>query len=421
MPRSFRETSSLLLALGLLSAALSARAAPGSALESLRALAPGAAPVVPEPVAVKAAGRGREPLTAAQSVDRLCSKRDPVVIVDTFVSGSVPPAIDADGDGRLDVEHGDVINALYAAGGFPVQRIDLKGERNIPHVAEVFDSLASEVASGRRRVSAVNLSHTVEVTWTGLNADLALGEPVTPENALARRAELAEAVAKMMDRNDSPGFRNLSNAIGRLTALGVPVFVAAGNHTPDKINMLGLLPGVVSVGALNRRGGKAAFSGDSTLVEVWALGEHVFSRVAGGMDVDGDGRADLPSSLLSGGPMIASRFAGRPLSEIKGVLPTDPWLVNIDRTSPTGIEYLQGLMTDGLYPVEDLAAFFKVSPAKARSFASRGRYFDKTMQYPFEIDASGRAVFDPARDGSADQAVLIPGTSFATPLLCRTR
>ncbi len=409
----------LAVALALLSLASQSSASPGSALESLRAMAPDAAPVVPAPVSVQAAARGREPLTAAQAVNRLCSKRDPVVIVDTFVSGSIPGAIDADGDGRPDIEHGDVINALYTAAGFRVQRADLKGERNIPHVAEVFEQIASEVASGRRRAAAVNLSHTVEVTWAGLNADLALQRPVTPENVRSRRAELAEAVAKMMDRNDSPGFRSLSDALGRLTALGVPVFVAAGNHTPDKVNLLGLLPGVVSVGALNRGGGKAAFSADSALVEVWAAGEHVFRRVAGGVDVDGDGRPDLPASTLSGGPMIASRFAGRPLSEKKGVLPTDPWLVNIDRLSPTGIEYLQGLMSDGLYPVEDLVAFFKVSPAKGRSFASRGRYFDKTMQYPFEIDASGRAVFDPARDGSSGQAVLVPGTSFATPQLCR--
>ena len=409
----------LAVALAVLSIAAPAAVSAESALESLRALAPYAATPVPAPASVREIAPGREPLTAAQAVGRLCSKRDPVVIVDTFVSASVPGAIDVDGDGRMDVEHGDVIHALYTAAGFPVQRVDLKGERNIPHVAEVFEGLASEIAAGRRRASAVNLSHVVEVTWTGMNADLSLPRPVTPENVLSRRAELTEAVAKMMDRNDSPGYRDLSKAIGRLTALGVPVFVAAGNHTHDKVNLLGLLPGVVSVGALNRGGGKAAFSADSSLVEVWAPGEHVFRRVAGGVDVDGDGRPELAASLLSNGPMIASRFAGRALSDVKGVLPSDPWLVNIDRTSPTGIEYLQGLMSDGLYPVEDLAAFFKVSPAKARSFASRGRWFDKTMQYPFEIDAAGRAVFDPARDASSGQAVLLPGTSFAAPQLCR--
>lgn len=412
------KTALLIATLGLLASPCAAL--PGTALESLRAMAPDAVvPVIPTPASVALAAPGRKPLTASEAVGRLCAKRDPVAIVDTFVSGSVPAAIDADGDGRPDVEHGDVIGALYAAARFPVHRVDLKGERNIPHVAEVFDGLASDITSGRLRVSAVNLSHVVEVTWTGLNADLALAEPVTAENVLSRRAELTEAVSRMMDRNDSPGFRNLSKAIGRLTALGVPVFVAAGNHTPEKLNVLGFLPGVVSVGALDRRGGKAAFSGDSTLVEVWATGEHVFRRVEGGVDVDGDGLRDIPASLLSGGPLIASRFAGRPLSEVTGVLPTDPWLVNIDRKSPAGIEYLQGLMTDGLYPVEDLVVFFKVSPAKARSFASRGRYFDKTMQYPFEVDASGRVVFDPARDGNSGQAVLIPGTSFAAPQLCR--
>lgn len=397
----------------------SSAAAETITIDALRAQAPKATLVVPVPAWSKAAEPGRQPLTALQAVTQMCAKRAPVVIIDTFVSDSVKPAIDVDGDSQEDVEHGDVLDALYQAGGFPIHRVDLGGQRTFPHVTEVFLQLTNEIASGRLHVSAVNLSYTVEVSWASLNTDLTLSPPVTPNDALGRRVELSEALAQLMDRNNSPDFRAMSKAIARLTAIGVPVFVSAGNHTPEKVNLLGLIPGVISVGALDLRGGKAPFSGDSSLVEVWAAGEYVFRRVAGGLDVNGDDRPDFPAAILSGGPMVASRFSGRMLSEVAGVLPVDPWLVNVDRTSSGGVEYLSTLMSDGLYPVETLAAFFKLSAAKTRTFASRGSYFDKTMRYPFDVDTSGRVIYDPARDGSQGQAVIVSGTSFSTPMLCK--
>ena len=361
----------------------------------------------------------RQSMDPSQAVSRLCGSPFPVLIVDDFVSEDAAPAIDVDGDGRPDVEHGDVIAALYKAHGRRFLIRDLQGRRGYAHVAEVLNEVADDSAAGRLRISAVNLSHTVDVTWQGLNNDLGLKPPVTPANIHTRRADLARAVVTLMTRNDNEEFGDIDRALSRLAAAGVPVFVSAGNHTPDKVNLLGLLPGAVSVGALDRSLGKAAFSADNSLVSVWAPGEHVFRRVPGGVDIDGDGHPDIPTERLTGGPTLLSRFAGRPLAEVRGVMPSDPWLVNIDRKHPNGVLYLQSQMSDGLYPVEELSAFFLLSPAKARSFATRGRWFDKTMEYPFEVDASGNVVFDPARDGSAGQAVLIPGTSFATPLLCR--
>lgn len=389
-----------------------------SALEQLRALAGSRAAPVAGPAATRTLPG---PAGASDPVARLCGSKDPVLIVDNFVSEGVPPAIDADGDGAPDLEHGDVIEALYRAGGVPTRAWNLKGRRDIPHVAETFGRIHRLVASGRLRIAAINLSHTVEVPWQGLNDDLRLETPATPDNIASRRVELARAVAELMARNDSSGFADLKTAAGRLAALGVPIFVSAGNQTPAKVNLLGLLPGVVSVGALKRDGSKAAFSADNSLVTGWALGEHVFRRVPGGVDVDGDGRAEVADGRLSGGAPRVSRFAGRALEEVRGRLPDDPWLVNIDRKTAAGLEYLQERMTDGLYPVDELIAFFRVSPDKARSFASRGAYFDKTMQYPFAVDRGGRVAFDPAGDGSPGQVMLLPGTSFSAPAFCWRR
>lgn len=400
-------------------AALTGRAgATPSAFEQLRSLAgPAVAPAAP-PVATRTLPG---PLATTDAVARLCGSGDPVLIVDNFVSEGVAPAIDVDGDETPDLEHGDVIEALYRAGGTPARAWNLKGRRDIPYVAETFARIARLVAKGRLRISAVNLSHTVEVPWQGLNDDLRLEVPATPENIAYRREELARAVSDLMTRNDSSGFADLRAAVTRLAALGVPIFLSAGNQTPAKVNLLGLLPGMVSVGALKRDGSKAAFSADNSLVTGWALGEHVFRRVPGGVDVDGDGRAEIPQARLSGGPAQVSRFAGRRLEEVRGRLPDDPWLVNIDRKTEAGLKYLQDRMTDGLYPVEELNDFFRVSKDKARSFASRGPYFDKTMRYPFAVDAAGRAVFDPAGDGSSGQVSLLPGTSFSAPAFCWRR
>lgn len=415
---------SLPVALALLSVlpGFALAGSPATAFEQLGALAPGPAAAPP------AAGPGRDagpwrhpPLTAADAVSRLCAASEPVLVVDNFVSEKTAPVIDVDGDGIPDAEHGDVIEALYRAAGFRVERFDLRGRRDLPSVAEAFEEIASRAAAGRWRLAAVNLSHVVEVRWEGLSADLGRIPAVTPANIGARRGELFAAVAALMARNDSNGFGDLGHATRRLESLGVPVFVAAGNQTAEKVNLLGLLPGVVSVGALNRRGEKAAFSADSSLVGAWAKGEYAFRRVPSGVDIDGDDVPEFPRSLLSGKATVVSRFAGRPLSEVAGVFPADPWLSNIDRTNPNGVQYLQDRMSDGVYPLEALVEFFRVRPLKARSFAGRGKFFDKTMQYPFEVDGSGRLVFDPAGTGAPGQVGLLPGTSFAPPWLCRSR
>ncbi|MEK7382787.1 MAG: hypothetical protein AAB262_05810 [Elusimicrobiota bacterium] len=355
----------------------------------------------------------------SKAVARLCHSSLPVLIVDNFVSGNVAPAIDVDGDGRPDVEHGDVIAALYKAQGIPFLTHDLKGRSDFPSVAEAFREIADDVEAGRLRISAVNLSYTLDVTWPGINGDLGLKAPVTPESIGRRRIELALKVTSLGQRNDLLGFDGLYRELSRLAAAEIPIFVSAGNHSPAKVNLLSLLPGTVSVGALDRSGAKAAFSADNSLVTSWALGVHVFRRVADGVDSNGDGRAEIASGRLSGGATIASQFVGRPLLEVRGTLPSDPWLANIDRKSAGGIEYLQSQMPNGLYPVEELASFFKLSEAKKMSFVSLGSWFDKTMKYPFEVDDSGRVVFDPERSGASGQATHLMGTSFATPSICR--
>jgi hypothetical protein len=91
----------------------------------------------------------------------------------------------------------------------------------------------------------------------------------------------------------------------------------------------------------------------------------------------------------------------------------------MSRKTPAGIKYLKDAMSDGLYKTEDLISYFKIENTPfAKVLMKRAPYFHKDQHLGFNVDSSGRVVFDPAHDGTRDQAVLVGGTSFATASIC---
>lgn len=368
-----------------------------------------------EALVAPVAGR---PAGAAAAVERLCGSPLPVVVIDHFVSGGkVRPYMDVDGDGVPEAAHGEVVAALYEARGRRVLRLDLGGDNSLEKVAELLVVVFRWARAGRR-VAAVNVSQNVDVTLEAVNRDLGLSG-VDAASIGPRRSEVLAAMVQLMREQGAGGLDALVSAARALAASGVPIFFSAGNQGAGKVNLLGLLPGVVSVGALARGGEKAGFSADNSLVELWASGEHVARRVAGGVDLNRDGRGDFGNLALSGGAPFVARYAGRPVAEAVRPLPSDdPFLDSISRESEGGLEYLRGALGEHLYKAEDLAVFFRLDPARRRSLLSRGAYFDATLRYPFDA-ADGRLVFDPEKSGAANQVLLITGTSFAPAALCR--
>ena len=355
--------------------------------------------------------------TAADAAARLCASPAPVAVVDHFAGVDTDADMDVDGDGKPDMAHGDVLAGLYRAAGRPTRAYALGGV-SLEQTAAAFSRVADDVEAGKP-VAAVNFSMEISVPWAAINRELGVAPPaITDETVGARRDEVLAGLRALMRSRDDDSFEALLRAASRLSRMGVPIFGIAGNNGPDKVNLMNLLPGVVVVGGLRPDGSKMAVSEDNSLVDLWALGERSFSRVPGGLSVDGDGRADYPASALSGGPAFVDSFAGKPVADVVVPVPSDPELDPILRDTPGGVDYLRQHMPDALFPVEELIRFFRLPRMRADAMRQRGLYFDKTLRYAFGADAAGRITFDPAGTGAPGQALLMSGTSFAPPSLC---
>lgn len=389
-----------------------------AALEQLRAQA-GLDPSGIPAVSAAPARKPRTPISPGAAAGKLCGGEGVVVVVDNFASGPIKPYIDVDGDLVPDVNHGDVVAALYKAAGRPTLDWDVEADPSLERLATIFNAVADQVETGALRVAAVNFSQVNYLRWEALNAELDLKPPVTLADLGARRDELGRTMAEYMLENDSPHYSDLSKAFERLERLRIPVFLAAGNRGPAYINTLGFMPAMVNVGALDRAGARAPFSAAGGLIDLWALGEHVFRRAGGGVDVNGDGRPDFGEAPLSGGTPFVARFEGKTVEEAVSATPSEADMPPYSRETPAGIQGLRDAMPDKLFRVEDLIVYFRLSADRARSLRSRGRYFDKTLQFGFTQDASGRVAYDPAGSGAPGQVLLMTGTSYSAPALCR--
>lgn len=353
------------------------------------------------------------------TVAAACSSDAPVLVMDNFstLPGGVKPYIDVDGDGKPDVGHGEVVAAIYRASGKSVIPVNMGGDASVENIVRLLGIAAAKIESGEQPISAVNLSQTIDVSFEAYSKELGLPITVTPENVRANREAVRKGVTALMDKMGSPHYGHLAKVFARLKAEGVPVIFAAGNQGPAKSNVLGLLPGAISVGALKRDGSKLSTSADSSLVSVWRLGEHALRKVSSGIDLSGDAAAEFPNELLSGGESVAGRYAGQPASSVLDVPSGGDWDI-INRESRGGFNYLIKNLPEGVYRTEEMIAFFKFKAPQAEALRGRGKYIHKSLKFNFQEDARGGLVYDPAGTGASGQVGLITGTSFAAPFVC---
>ncbi len=350
------------------------------------------------------------------SVSRVCSSNDPVLVLDNFSSlkGRVKPYIDVDGDGKPDVGHGEIVAGVFRVTGKRVILRNLDHDGSVGNLARIL----GEVADSKIQLSAINLSQTIDVSFGAYSNELGLSVSVTPENIRSHREAIREGVTALMNRGGSPDYEKLGKVFEKFAARGIPILFAGGNQGPGKSNILGLLPGAISVGALKADGSKVPTSADSSLITVWRLGEHPLRRIPSGVDLDGDDVAEFPNQLLSGGESVASKYAGKPAVATVLEVPTGRDADMYSRKTAAGFKALMEMLKDGVYRTDDMITFFQLSDFQARALRGRGTYMHKSMKFNFREDAAGNLIYDPAGSGDPDQVDEVSGTSFAAPFIC---
>jgi hypothetical protein len=359
------------------------------------------------------------PTAVETLINRVCSDLGkPVVIVDNFAPPAASPDaypknVDINGDGSPDEYHGGYIRSLYEARGHRTLEVNLAGESSLPNVIRVFNDLADKITAGTLAPSAISFSQAIDLTYAGASAELGLEPVLTPENMGARRQEVLNALMKTYPQLPT---KELVAAFQRVADTGVPIIGIAGNQGVGKFNLMNLLPGVITVGALGYNGNRTAYTADNSLVGFWRRGEHVVLRTEAGADINADGTVDYPADRLSAGESIVRRYVGtRPVvRQIPGNLHS----LREMAPPPVFLRILRDELPEGLYRTRELGELYGMSEALINAKLARGEYLHKSGEYSFSTDHEGRLVYNPDGTGNPNQVALLSGTSYAPPLIC---
>lgn len=403
----------------------------------------------------------RQPMTLPspdERVARMCqeakSGKKKALVIDSFydTSGEAERAEARDFDGDLQPDrllHGDIVRGFLEKEGIQTEAYQCSPE-NLP---ACLHNIANQVEAGvREKPAFINISMADKLQEDDLQ-ELTGVEDLTFGNVASRRDEAIGGLYRNFSQNadviqvsqanpPEPGTPQAmqqqiqqqeflkrgrmlmqSASIDRLSQAGVPTVWGAGNDTSESLNS-NTLTGSISVGALDENGAKASFSGDNSLVTHWRQGTYPIRRVNGGLDINGDDKADVTSAHLTGGRSYIGRSVDEPgvveeipdavrqrAAEIRqlfpltgGVIPEYEW-----RNEVVQELYKFGLKPGRLYSDQQLMEIRGFSPETTAESA-------KNYETP-----DGRHAFTADEDGKLQSTLppVVSGTSFAAPSICR--
>jgi hypothetical protein len=320
--------------------------------------------------------------------------------------------VDINKDGTKDFPHGVVVEAILRAflPGTEVLRFG-SATTTIPAelVVEQFRIIRAAVLGGRR-IDAVNLS-------LGWNMPLHILRRLTGVDGLSPDSLQRDVPAVRRWALADTKFPNLAEAlraIEQVTALGVPVYVAAGNKGSHFANLFCFAEGVVPVAATCRHGHVLPSSAESSIC-VWAEGRFGVRRVPGGYDLNFSGEPDLPLIPGGVGPLVVEQWADKPVHDVVTTHPIDVARMLRARRQPQEVPLSDPLRAK-LFDVEGVARQGGLEPEELERMRRCGsRFIDFSGRLRFR-ERAGRIVYDPGNSGESGAIGVVRGTSFAAPV-----
>lgn len=280
------------------------------------------------------------PSTAGPPVNGSGSPR--IAVIDRF---DIAGGMTMDGDETADASHGEVVSRFIQeqVPNARIEPVDIATNGNILGIfTEMGNQIQADLAAGRPSIQAVNISQETLLsdpqTHSTVNdengkprpnsiADLSrvTGLEITPENI--GDAEMRQQIRARLDEMynnppaaDTAGLNSEAQflrynytewvpyiqALEGITSQGVPIYMSAGNHGGDQINMFTLADGVITIAAGDANQQLLPGFTNNGLVDRVAQGafdvQPVFDANNGqllGVDYTGDGTLDLPADRLS--------------------------------------------------------------------------------------------------------------------------
>lgn len=356
-----------------------------------------------------------------------CGSKAPFVVLDTFALFTPANLDDAPQEAREGqakrVLHGDVVAAIAEASHPGAIAYQTDPVFNVRSLVSDFRRLARDIETGRiARPAAIVSSIVLPADLAEINSRLNPEQPFEQANALARKAELLTTLSQGRDPQNP--YTQIDEQMTRLRAMGVPVFVAAGNSGPDQIiNALALSEGVYAVGALDRDGARTSYTSAPGLVSIWSPGFVVLTEAPGGLSVSGGSGVELKGADLPEQRAVIARYGGKRANDVVLLPPSELRHIRTLGPSRQRQRFLAMTVEHGIYRTEDLMAAYgygEGSGTFARAVAD-GPYMHFPSDTIFRATVDGTLMFDPIGDRSEGQLQVADATSFAAPNICATQ
>lgn len=361
---------------------------------------------------------------AEAAARQACASSAPFVVLDTFAlfkPANIDDTPQEPAGGRPQrLLHGDVVAAIAEASHPGAIAYQTDPVFNVRSLVSDFRRLANDIEAGRiPKPAAIVSSIVLPVDLAQVNARLEIARPFDQSSILSRRRELLAALSQAHSPQNP--YAEIDEQMARLSAAGVPVFVAAGNTGPDQIiNALALSDGVFAVGALDRDGAKTAYTSAPGLVSIWSPGFVVLTEAPGGLSVSGGQNVELRGADLPDQRAVIARYDGRRALDVVLRAPSELRHLRSVGPSRQRQRYLTAILEHGIYRTEDLMTAYGYAESSGtfvRAIAD-GPYMHFPTDTIFRATVDGALSFDPIGDRSEGQLQVADATSFAAPNVC---
>jgi thermitase len=203
--------------------------------------------------------------------------------------------------------HEDLGGKVVTCAGVRSFGLDLLGVPLLDDPTVVPDRCADDNGHGTHvaGIAAARANNGVGIAGVAFNSPLAVCKALNSAGA-GTLVALANCIAYLSGQGvkiismslGGPGSQTLANAVASASSRGALIIAAAGNDGTATLNFPAAYPEVVSVGAVDRSGGRAPFSNANADVEVSAPGVDILSTWS-----DGGYRTESGTSMAA--PFVA--------------------------------------------------------------------------------------------------------------------